>query len=179
MPNDFNSQDYGAVTGAGSVLFTDMVVASTSGGDRGYTSSRHNPQLNLPVTTTGGVVGYNHPVPQASASTRKVESPEKPGLNDFNNPPILNTSELIAGMSLTNLDVNTGDLENLSSNLGTNLKLERESPEAQGNRGGSDSRRGSNNRGGGAGTGGQSAQLDTPDVSCNLDESAKKNNLNR
>ena len=97
------------MTGAGSVLFTDMVVASTSGGDRGYTSSRHNPQLNLPVTTTGGVVGYNHPVPQASASTRKVESPEKPGLNDFNNPPILNTSELIAGMSLTNLDVNTGE----------------------------------------------------------------------
>ena len=76
-------------------------------------------------------------------------------------------------------DLFAGDLENLSSNLGTNLKLERESPEAQGNRGGSDSRRGSNNRGGGGITGGQSAQLDTPDVSCNLDESAKKNNLNR
>ena len=97
------------------MLFTDMVVASTSGGDRGYTSSRHNPQLNLPINvaataaTTGGVVGYNHPVQQASASTRKVESPEKPALNDFNNPPILNTSELIAGMSLTNLDVNTGE----------------------------------------------------------------------
>ena len=76
-------------------------------------------------------------------------------------------------------DLFAGDLENLSSNLGTNLKLERESPEVQGNRGGSDSRRGSNNRGGGGITGGQSAQLDTPDVSCNLDESAKKNNLNR
>ena len=76
------------------------------------------------------------------------------------------------------LSVVSGDLENLSSNLGTNLKLERESPEGPSNKGVGDGRRGSNNRG--AGGERQSAQLDTPDVSCNLDESAKnRNNLNR
>ena len=62
----------------------------------------------------GGLVSYNHLVhpqqqPSGSAASRnpKVESPEKQ-VNDFSTPPILNTSELIAGMSLTNLDVNTG-----------------------------------------------------------------------
>ena len=72
-----------------------------------------------------------------------------------------------------------GDLENLSSNLGTNLKLEgaghhRVADGGGGVEGGSNSRRGSK-------PGHPSSnQLDTPDVSLNLeDASAKKNNLNR
>ena len=64
-----------------------------------------------------------------------------------------------------------GDLENLSSNLGTTLKLEKEGSEAV---------RGSGPRTSiPRGTDRQSSQLDTPDVSCNLDENSKKNNLNR
>ena len=64
-----------------------------------------------------------------------------------------------------------GDLENLSSNLGTTLKLEKEGFEAV---------RGSKPRTSiPRGTDRQSSQLDTPDVSCNLDENSKKNNLNR
>ena len=65
----------------------------------------------------------------------------------------------------------SGDLENLSSSLGTTLKLEKESSEAS---------RGSGVRTSNPmGTDRQSSQLDTPDVSCNLDENPKKNNLNR
>merc|ERR1719414_2097246 len=84
------------------------------------------------------LTGYNHgpPPPQPQQQQlhqrrheQQQQHPEKQqqqlSNNDFGNPPILNTSELIAGMSLTNIDVNTADLENLSSNLGTNLKLER------------------------------------------------------
>ena len=83
------------------------------------------------------MVGYNHPQPPAQARPVKLESPTgadsphpppPPGsagqgrnnVNDFGQgqqgagnggqQPILNTSELIiSGMSLTNLDVNTGE----------------------------------------------------------------------
>ena len=93
------------------------------------------------------MVGYNHPQPPTQARPVKLESPTgadsphpppPPGsagqgrnnVNDFGQgqqgagggnggqQPILNTSELIiSGMSLTNLDVNTGERRFLSSEV--------------------------------------------------------------
>jgi len=212
----FNPQGYSAVTGGN--LFTDMVTTASvaaahysggggggqqhmMGGHGGQGGQMHQHQMGgyEPPPPPPLQQHRPHPPPPQQQQQRPDQHDQK-AINDFGNPPILNTSELIAGMSLTNIDVNTADLENLSSNLGTNLKLEREQNKQAAAAAAAGAK---NNLSGGGGDQQQqqqrqqldnsnnldhinsrnnkSHQLDTPDVSCNLDDPSRtsKNNLNK